>query len=97
MIVRGQTQRQSYGFGTFVATRVPEIQRTFDPTERWWVQGNQNPADMTTRVAVVSYLVTEYKWQRGPDCLRIAFGWWPRNQENTIDSNKISDGIGIMM
>lgn len=35
MIVRAQIQRESYGFGTFVATRVAEIQSITDPTE-WW-------------------------------------------------------------
>ncbi|XP_062602451.1 uncharacterized protein LOC134264167 [Saccostrea cucullata] len=73
MIVRAQIQRESYGFGTFVATRVAEIQSTSDPTEWWWVQGDQNPADMTTRVAVASALGTDSKWQNGPDFLRTPF------------------------
>ena len=34
-IVRAQIQKESYGFGTFVATRVAEIQSMTDPNE-WW-------------------------------------------------------------
>ena len=34
-IVRAQIQKESYGFGTFVATQVAEIQAKSDPSE-WW-------------------------------------------------------------
>ena len=34
-IVRAQIQKESYGFGSFVATKIAEIQNNSDPTE-WW-------------------------------------------------------------
>ena len=35
-IVQAQIQKESYGFGTFVATKVAEIQNKSDPREWWW-------------------------------------------------------------
>ncbi|XP_056010774.1 uncharacterized protein LOC130051848 [Ostrea edulis] len=96
MIVRAQI-RESYGFGTFVATRVAEIQSKTDPTEWWWVQGDQNPADMTTRVASASALGANSKWQRGPDFLKMPFELWPITQETTLDSDQIPNVVGITM
>lgn len=97
MIVRAQIQRESYGFGTFVATRVAEIQSITDPTEWWWAQGGHNPADMTTRVAPASALGADSKWQKGPDFLRTPFELWPISQENTLDNDQIPDIIGVTM
>ena len=49
-IVRAQIQRESYGFGTFVATRIAEIQNKTEPSEWWWVPTDNNAADLTTRI-----------------------------------------------
>jgi hypothetical protein len=49
-IVQAQIQKESYGFGTFTATRVAEIQSKTKPEEWWWVPqlpGEYNPADIT--------------------------------------------------
>lgn len=97
MFVRAQIQRESCGFGTFVATRVAEIQSITDPTEWWWAQGDHNPADMTTRVAPASALGADSKWQKGPDVLRTPFELWPISQENTLDNDQIPDIIGVTM
>ena len=47
-IVRVQIQKESYGFQTFVATRIGEIQEKTEPSE-WWRILDVNPADLTTR------------------------------------------------
>jgi hypothetical protein len=49
-IVRAQIQRESYGFGTFVATRIAEIQNKTESSEWWWVPTDKNAADLTTRI-----------------------------------------------
>ncbi|XP_068245285.1 uncharacterized protein [Palaemon carinicauda] len=48
-IVRAQIQKESYGFGTFVATRIAEAQSKSDPNEWWWIASGLNPADLLTR------------------------------------------------
>ncbi|CAC5403224.1 unnamed protein product [Mytilus coruscus] len=50
MIVRAQIQRESYGFGTFVATRVAEIQNKTEPSDWWGVPSEFNAADLATRI-----------------------------------------------
>ena len=42
-------QKQSYGFNTYVAVRVGEIQSSISQTERQWIEGQLNIADGTTR------------------------------------------------
>ena len=49
IIVRSQIQKRSYGFGTFVATRIAEIQSKSNPNQWWWMGGSSSPADMTSR------------------------------------------------
>ncbi|XP_033116820.1 uncharacterized protein LOC117116838 [Anneissia japonica] len=39
MIVRAMIQKQSYGFKTFAATRIGEIQRHTDPQDWFWIAG----------------------------------------------------------
>ena len=50
IIVKSQIQRESYGFGTFVATRVAEMQQKSEASQRWWINDRNNPADMVTRL-----------------------------------------------
>ena len=69
MIVRSQIQKQSYGFGTFVATRIAEIQEKSSPTEWWWTGGRNNPADLTTRYTKLEELDVNSVWQSGPEFL----------------------------
>ena len=38
-IVRSQIQKESYGFGTFTATKIAEIQSKSDPDEWYWIAG----------------------------------------------------------
>ena len=48
-IVRAMIQKESYGFSTFSALRIGEIQEETQPKDWYWVEGKENPADMTTR------------------------------------------------
>lgn len=79
-IVRTQIQKESYGFGTFVATKIAEIQTKTDPNEWWWAPSNCNPADMTTRACHPNELGLNSVWQRGPQHLLQPIENWPVNQ-----------------
>ncbi|KAK4324215.1 hypothetical protein Pmani_005217 [Petrolisthes manimaculis] len=76
-IVRAQIQKESYGFSTFVATRIAEIQTKSSPGEWWWVQSDNNPADLTTKSSHPYCLGIGSVWQNGPDYLHHAITSWP--------------------
>ncbi|KAK4304812.1 hypothetical protein Pmani_023247 [Petrolisthes manimaculis] len=79
-IVRSQIQNESYGFGTFVATRVAEIQTKSNPSEWWWVATEHNPADLTTRPHPPCSLGSQSVWQNGPKYLSRSVSEWPISQ-----------------
>ena len=81
VIVRSQIQKESYGFGTFVATRIAEIQEKTDPSQWWWTQGCNNPADMVTRPSKPENLSAETVWQNGPSFLSGPKETWPISQK----------------
>ena len=76
-IVRWQIQKESHGFKSFTATRIGEIQSFSDPNEWWWVVGDLNPADLTTRVTEPKDLGPESMWQNGPGFLKQPIEDWP--------------------
>ena len=76
MIVRWQITKESYGFKTFVATRIGEIQRKTDPEEWWWVESKLNAADLTTRVTQPTDLDPNSIWQKGAVFLKELISSW---------------------
>ena len=48
-IVHAMVNRDSYGYNTFVANRVGEIQQNTSPEEWAWVAGKLNIADIITK------------------------------------------------
>ena len=64
-IVRAQIQKESHGFGIFVANRMAEIQSRMDPIKRWWVDIKDNPADFTTRPVIPAHYITVLYGKRG--------------------------------
>ncbi|XP_068222095.1 uncharacterized protein [Palaemon carinicauda] len=61
-IVRAQIQKESYGFGTFTAPKIAEVQSKTDVGEWSWVSGDNNPADLTTKPAKPIDLGQESIW-----------------------------------
>ncbi|XP_033730738.1 uncharacterized protein LOC117320185 [Pecten maximus] len=94
MIVQAQIQKESYGFGTFTATRVAEIQSKSSPDEWWWVSGNDNPADLTTRVTAPKNLDMESVWQTGPAFLKMPLEEWPISRTFNLEGEPLPDIIG---
>ena len=83
-IVRAMIQKESYGFNTFTATRIGEIQETTEPTSWYWVEGPLNIADCITRGKRLSEIGTDSAWQRGPDFLERPVTEWPIKRSCTV-------------
>ncbi|KAJ8405599.1 hypothetical protein AAFF_G00315790 [Aldrovandia affinis] len=75
--VLGAIQRESYGYQSFFANRIGEIQKAGSPTEWWWIPGECNVADIITRGAAPEELSEDSPWQKGPGFLEKPFEEWP--------------------
>ena len=79
-------QKESYGFNTFAATRIGEIQKSSHPEEWYWVEGKTNVADILTRGTKLNNLGPTSKWQNGPKFLDLPVDFWPiRNECLTME------------
>lgn len=75
--ILGAIQKDSYGYQTFFANRIGEIQKA-GPVEDWrWIEGNLNISDIITRGASPEELNEESEWQNGPEFLRWPEDEWP--------------------
>ena len=82
-IVHNMIQKESYGFNTFAATRVGEIQQNTNPDDWYWTESKNNIADWLTRGKKPNDLNSESIWQRGPDFLELPESEWPINKALT--------------
>ena len=84
-IVRAMIQRESYGFNTFTSTKIGEIQGGSIPEDWYWVNGDDNVADLLTRGEEPVNLNVGSTWQRGPEFLNLPFEEWPVRQDCSIE------------
>ena len=70
-------QKHSYGFNTFAATRMREIQEGTSQTDWYWVKSKHNIADCITRGKTPSDIGLESTWQKGPEFLKQPENEWP--------------------
>ncbi len=75
--VLGAIQKESYGFQTFFANRVGEIQKAGPVTDWWWIPGEINIADLVTRGCSPELLGENSVWQKGPEFLSSPVEDWP--------------------
>ncbi len=75
--VLGAIQRESYGFQTFFANRVGEIQKVGPVTDWWWIPGEVSIADLVTRGSSPEQLSEDSVWQKGPRFLSSPVEDWP--------------------
>ncbi len=75
--VLGAIQRESYGFQTFFANRIGEIQESTRLQDWWWIPGPLNIADIITRGAGPKELDAHSEWQQGPEFLYLPESKWP--------------------
>ena len=84
-IVRGQIQKESFRFNTYVGNRIAEIQEKSQPSEWYWVSTDNNVADLCTRGCRPSLLHKNSAWQLGPEFLRLPKGDWPISQHCGVE------------
>ena len=94
--VRAMIQKESYGFATFVAVRVGEIQQTTDPTQWYWVEGSLNGADCLTRGKHPAELGEDSEWQTGPEFLKLPITDWPLKRDR-ISSCELPERLAVVM
>ena len=83
-IVHAMIHKESYGFNTFVANRIGEIQNNTNSDEWFWTAGKLNIADKTTRGCKLDQLELNSEWQSGPEFLRKKDRKdWPVHQDVT--------------
>lgn len=75
--VLGAIQRDSYGYRTFYANRVGEIQKAGPVQDWWWICGALNIADIITRGGTSEDLNEDSTWQNGPEFLKWPVEEWP--------------------
>ena len=76
-IVYGMVQKESYGFNTFAATRIGEIQQGTNKDDWYWVESKNNIADWITRGRKPAEIGLNSIWQTGPEFLRFPEHEWP--------------------
>ncbi|XP_045115478.1 uncharacterized protein LOC123507035 [Portunus trituberculatus] len=84
-IVRGQIQKESFRFNTYVGNRIAEIQEKSQPSEWYWVSTDNNVADLCTRGCRPSLLHENSTWQLGPEFLRFPKEDWPISQHCSVE------------
>ena len=83
-IVKAMISKESYGFNTYAANRIAEIQQETNPSEWFWTAGNLNIADWLTRGKNPEELGQESKWQNGPAFLKLPVKDWPVSCETNV-------------
>lgn len=69
-IVKAMMNKSSYGFDTFEANRLGEMQRASSKEEWFWLPGALNIADLVTRGCSPEELGMDSTWQNGPDVFK---------------------------
>ena len=75
--VLGAIQRESYGYQSFFANRIGEIQNSTRIQDWWWIPGSQNIADVITRGGSPQDLDEDSEWQNGSKFLGLPLNEWP--------------------
>ena len=83
-IIRVRINKESYGFNTFVATRVGEIQNVTDISEWFWIKSESNIADILTKGRSPSELDPSSEWQCGPKFLKLPIDKWPIRNDCSV-------------
>ena len=85
-IVKAMVMKASYGFNTFAANRIGEIQLHTAKDEWSCVASKLNIADMTTHWGKASAIDIKGVWQNGPEFLKQPEELWPISAVTNIDA-----------
>lgn len=75
--ILGAIQKDSYGYQSFFANRIGEIQMAGSVDSWRWVEGKANISDLITRGASPEDIAEGSAWQEGPAFLKLPFENWP--------------------
>ena len=92
-IVQAMTARDSYGFNTFAALRIGEIQQKTDIHCWLHIPSKENISDVLTRGAPPSMLGEDSIWQHGPEWLLKDRSMWPVTPRNDKSLNISSEDM----
>ena len=84
-IIKAMIAKGSYGFNTFAANRIGEIQGSTRKEEWYWIAGKWNIADWITRGKRPSEIDSESDWQNGPQFLKNPVSEWPIEKSAELD------------
>lgn len=82
--VLGAIQRDSYGYQTFFANKVGEIQKSTSVEDWRWIPGDQNIAELITRGATPDNLKEDSVWQNTPEFLKRPVEEWPTKSAKEV-------------
>lgn len=85
-IVKSMIQKEPYGFNTFVAIRIGEIQESTVSNQWLWTQSKINIANWITRGRYPVDLGRESKLQNGPDFFKLPVKAWPKTKDRLTDN-----------
>ena len=83
-IVFSLLQKDSYGFATYAAVRIDDIQENTNPGDWFCTEGDNNIADWLTRGRRPSELGQSSIWQGGPQFIREPVDEWLVYQVSSI-------------
>ena len=83
-VVLAMINRENYGFNTYAALRVGEIQKDTRPEQWFWIDGKLNIADWVTRGKHPKDINYDSIWQNGPSFLRLPVAEWPVRQSPVV-------------
>jgi len=94
-IVYAMIHKESYGFNTFAATRIGEIQEGTERNVWYWTEGKYNIADWLTRGKKPTEINLNSNWQKGPDFLKLPESEWPISKETTTQ-RQLPDTLKVL-
>ena len=93
-IVRAMIMKESYGFNTFVGTRLGGIKTYSKPEEWFWLKGSENIADIITKGYTCTDIGESSEWQNGAKFMSGSIEEWPIQssvmQQELPERNNIS-------
>ena len=88
-IVKSMINKESYGFHTFVAVRIGEIQSCTDINDWYWTESCNNIADWITRKKHPKDIAEQSEWQRGPNFMKSNTDNW--DVKSTLIQENLSE------
>ena len=84
-IVKAMISKESYGFNTFAANQIGELQQKTDPQEWFPTAGDLNIADWVTRGKSPEKLGPCSIWQSSPEFLKQPVEEWPVSSQANVE------------